>query len=180
MVGLLAACPFGTKIYEPRTDNGTYTLTRPLPFLSSCAKEESPARLCHTVPSKTKTQPAAVTSTTKARILYQASATLSSQRAKEDAPLRGCGQCAPSGAKTCEKGFDNGTYTFTRLLPFPPPCAKEDGPARPCDTVPAGMKTQIVGLERRMTKGTSPIATRERRPLHALSCTEEESSGSLC
>ena len=33
---------------------------------------------------------------------------------------------------------------------------------------------------RMMTKGTAPIATRERRPLHSSSCTEEEGPGSLC
>ena len=68
------------------------------------------------------------------------------------------------------EGIDQCTYTFTRPMLFSSPRAKEDGPARPCDAVPPGMKTQMIGLE----------ATRERRPLHALSCTEEEGPGWLC
>ena len=89
---------------------------------------------------------------------------------------------SPSGDEDLpNEGIDQGTYTSTRPLPFSSSCAKEDGPAWPCDDLPSGMKAQIVGLGRRtMTKGTSLIASRERRPLHASSCTEEEGPGSLC
>ena len=133
----LPLSPFGDEdSMSWATHQGTFTLTRPLPFYHPCAKEDAPPRVC-------------------------------------------C--CAPSGAKTCQSAAGKGTYTFTRPLPSPPSCAKEDGPVWPCGTVPLGMKNTRK-MARTTNKGTSPIATRERRPspLHALSCTEEESPGSLC
>ena len=44
------------------------------------------------------------------------------------------------------EGIHEGTYTSTRPLPFSSPCAKEDGPAWPCDDVAAGTKMRRRGL----------------------------------
>ena len=95
----VATNTFGDEDTRTReTRQGTFTITRPLPFLFH-----------HVLKRKAQDWVATM-----------------SLRGRRHGPLR---------------ASPRHVY-YTRPLPFFLSCAKEDGPARPCGTVPSGMKTR--------------------------------------